>query len=627
MTAPSPPNRFRLRRYFSIASGVLMLLVSLPMAYAYYRSEVQEHTRLAGERNAVLARTYANVLWPTFGAFLLNPGVPLSERQPHAETARLDTAFRQMAGDAPVIKIKVYNLEGIAVYSSVLREIGENKSQNSGYQSARHGMLVNELTHRGRMSATEGEIQNVDVVSSYIPIRLQSNGPVVAVFELYSNVTETVARIEHVTWQLLAGILAVFLLLYLSLLAIVARADAILGRQYEALRRSEALAASASRAKSEFLSAMSHELRTPMNAIIGFAQLLETEPDSPLSGHQQRFVRQILKAADHLLQLINQVLDLSRIEAGKMALSLEAVSLEDLMEEVQPLLQHLLQQHQVSPIKSELGGLMVKADYARLKQVLLNLTSNAIKYNRPQGQVRVIARQQGPSVRVEVRDTGPGIPAAQLGELFQPFNRLGVESADIEGTGIGLSLSQRLVQAMGGEIGVESTLGSGSTFWFTLPAHAGRETSANLGPTPPNPVLAPSQVHGDLARSMSILYIEDNPANVMLMGEIVQRLPGVQLRSAHNVETGMAMALEQRPDLVLMDIHLQGPDGYEGLRLLRQAPQTASIPVIALSAHALESDIARGVEAGFDAYYTKPVQVGPFSNTLMAMLENTAHGL
>ncbi len=648
MIVPPQNSRFRLRRYFSIASGLLMLAVAMPLAYAYFYSEVREHTGLAGMRNEVLARTYANVLWPMYGEFLLSQDVGAAQRPAHESTLKLDAAFRQMSRDAPVIKIKVYNLQGVAVYSSVLREIGENKSQNIGFKSARVGSLVNELTHRGSMSATEGEIQNVDVVSSYIPIRL-NGGEVTAVFELYANVTETVSRIQVVTLQLLLALLGVFLLLYLSLLAIVARADAILGRQYaalqdsegrlrgktselqseiverqeieQALRQSEEVAASANRAKSEFLSGMSHELRTPMNAIIGFAQLLETEPLSPLSSNQQRFVKQILKAADHLLNLINQVLDLARIESGKMPLSLEPVSLADLMDDALPMVQHLAQQHKVRSIESDCADLRVVADYGRLKQVLLNLVSNAIKYNRPDGVVRVAAAAQGDLIRIEVSDTGPGIPPDKLDDLFQPFNRLGIESADVEGTGIGLALSKRMVEAMGGAIGVQSGVGVGSTFWMTLPA-----APSDLQRAAEAPGSAPSR-KDRLRQDKVILYIEDNPANVMLMEEIIQRLEGLRLVCTHNAELGNAMAFQDPPDLIIMDINLPGMDGLQALQVLRGVPATAHIPVLALTANALETEVARGLAAGFDAYFTKPIQIEPFSRAMLALLAREQNGV
>ncbi len=649
------PTNFRLQRYFSIASGMLMLGVVLPLAYAYYYSEMNEHTMLAGVRNEILARTYANTLWPKYGEFLLRTDIDAETRKTHETNRALDLLIREMSRDASVTKIKVYNPSGIAVYSSVLREIGENKSKNSGFIAASQGRLVNELAHRGTMSATEGEIQNVDVVSTYIPITLHDQGGVAAVFELYSNVTANVRRIEIVTYQLLFGLVVVFLVLYLSLLKIVAHADRIIQRQYlalkdnesrlqtktqqleqeiqerlqieQALRQSEELAAAGSQAKTDFLSGMSHELRTPMNAILGFAQLLETEPDAPLKENQQRFVKQIMKAGAHLLGLIDQALDLSRIEAGKLALSLERVGLKRLLEETLPMVHHLATQRQIAPITVSVADAEVIADYGRLKQILLNLLSNAVKYNRVGGSISITATPDGPTVRIAVTDTGQGIPQQRMRELFQPFNRLGVESASVEGTGIGLALSKRLVEAMGGVIGVESNEGAGSTFWITLPV-----ASPGLAEVNDRPELSATKTIAEVpdtgihAQDKKILYIEDNPANVTLMEELIRRFKNLHLLTAHTAEIGLALAQQDRPDLIIMDINLPGIDGFEALAKLQGNPLTASIPVMALTANAMPSAIERGSAAGFFSYHTKPIQIDVLSRSISQALEETNHG-
>lgn len=618
-------DSFRLRRYFSIAAGLLMLAVTLPLTYGYYRSEVREMTELVGMRNAALAQTYANTLWPAVGEFLLRGDLDAAARRRADVTEILDEHVRQMSRGVEVIKIKAFNRDGVAVFSTVRSEIGEDKSGNSGFRSARDGQQVNELTHRGRISGTEGESYNVDVVSTYIPIRGdKSDDEVMAVFELYSDVTATVAHIERVTMRLLVILLAAFFVLYLSLLAIVARADRIIQGQYRALgeseaalRRSEELAASASRAKSEFLSSMSHELRTPMNAILGFAQLLESEPDAPLREGQQRFVRQIIKAGEHLLALIDQVLDLARIEAGKMTLSLETVSIAGVLDETLPMVQHLARQKGIGPVDVDVGELGVVADYGRLKQVLLNLLSNAIKYNVPGGSVSVSAVPADGHVRIAVRDTGRGIAPERMAELFQPFSRLGVESTAIEGTGIGLAVTKRMVEAMGGALEVESVEGSGSTFHVCLPAAPVQSRDAvALQPAPAGGAMS---VLPDAEQC--VLYIEDNPANVLLMEGLVGRLRGVRLMSAHTAEIGIALAHQEHPDLVIMDINLPGMDGFQALAALRSARETEDIPVIALSANAMPKAISRGLAAGFRSYHTKPIQVEAFMRTVREILK------
>lgn len=649
------PATFRLQRYFSIASGILMLGLVLPLAYAYYYSEMNEHTFLAGVRNETLARTYANTLWPMYGEFLLRTDIDATSRKTHDTTKALDLFIRNMSRGASVTKIKVYNPNGIAVYSSVLREIGEDKSKNSGFIAAIGGRRVNELAHRGSMSATEGEIQNVDVVSTYIPIKISDQEKVVAVFELYSNVTANVQRIRIVTYELLVGLVVVFLVLYLSLLKIVAHADRIIQRQYlalkenesrlqiktqqleqeiqerlqieQALRASEKLAAAGSQAKTDFLSGMSHELRTPMNAILGFTQLLETEPDAPLTESQQRFVKQIMKAGAHLLGLIDQALDLSRIESGKLALSLERVSLKTLIEETLPMVHHLALQRQIAPISVNVADAEVIADYGRLKQILLNLLSNAVKYNRVGGSISIAATPDETTVHIAVTDTGQGISQERIQELFLPFNRLGVESADVEGTGIGLALSKRLAEAMGGVIGVESKEGNGSTFWITLPVAAPGLPEANDHPEWSATQAVTSDPNtGIHAQDKKILYIEDNPANVTLMEELIRRFRNLHLITAHTAEIGLALAQQERPDFIIMDINLPGIDGFAALKILQGNPLTASIPVMALTANAMPSAIERGLAAGFFSYHTKPIQIEALSRSISQAVEGTSHG-
>ena len=646
------PRPFRLLRYFSVAGGVLLLLAALPLAWLYHRSEVAEQTHLAGLRNQMLATTYANALLPEFGGYLLSADLSAEERRADPRRTALGARIAQLARGGAVTKIKVYNLAGRALYSSAADEIGDDASGNPGFLEARAGRQVNELVRRGQRSSTEDEIATRDQVSSYLPVRPPA-GPVVAVFELYSDVTDNLAAIEDVTGRVLVTLLGVLFTLYLFLLSIVARADRVIRRQVRALedsatrlrgqtfeleleveersaieaalRASEQSAAAANRAKSEFLSSMSHELRTPMNAILGFAQLLQTEPQTPLSEHQQRFVGQILKAGAHLLELIDQVLDLARIEAGKLTLSLEPVRLAALLDEVLPLVQHLATGKGIATLEVEVGPTVVLADYGRLKQLLLNLLSNAIKYNRPGGQIGVRA-DAGASgrTRIAVTDTGPGIAPERQAELFQPFARLGAEDSGIEGTGIGLALSRRLAEAMDGSIGVTSTVGVGSTFWIELPAAAAPDTAStpDLGAAPRQPAAG---APGTAPPLRTILYVEDNPANVLLMEELVKRLPATRLITAHTAELGLALAARERPDLVLLDINLPGVDGFDALARLQADPATARLPVMALTAKAMPNAIERGLAAGFRAWHTKPIRIDALTRSIEEALEEAIH--
>lgn len=375
------------------------------------------------------------------------------------------------------------------------------------------------------------------------------------------------------------------------------------------LARDEAEAAS--HAKSEFLSSMSHELRTPLNAILGFAQLLETDSQLPLEKVQKESVSQILAGGRHLLDLIDQVLDLARIETGNITVSIEAVLLEDVFRDCLPLAETLASKRNITLERSAPDkDLAVMADTTRLKQVLLNLLSNAVKYNRDGGEVTLdTTATDRDTVIIAISDTGDGIPEEKQELVFEPFNRLGAETSAVEGTGIGLTISRQLVQLMEGNIGFESTPDEGTTFWIELPVTTmpvlSDEAESAFEAPPPSTAKSDDRVGGD----GKLLYIEDNPANLRLMELIIDRIDGVTLLSAHTAELGLEMALTHTPDLIFMDISLPGMDGFEAVELLKSDPATKGIPVVAVSAKVTASDIERGRKAGFMDYISKPLQV------------------
>lgn len=373
----------------------------------------------------------------------------------------------------------------------------------------------------------------------------------------------------------------------------------------------------ANRAKSEFLSSMSHELRTPLNAILGFGQLLEIDLD--LNKEQHDNVLEILNASRHLLTLINEVLDLARVESGKLEMSLEVISVHELLEEALALVRHSAHPRNITLRSQVTPGLWVNADWTRLKQALLNLISNAIKYNRTDGDVLICASQHDDNwVDIRVSDTGLGIAASRLGELFQPFSRLGAELSHIEGTGIGLALTRRLMELMGGSVGVESQVGAGSTFWLRLPvAQGGNTNTSNAASLVQSGSLSLQEREEPI---WVVLYIEDNPANLKLVARILQRYPGTHLLTTASGLEGVAMARDKQPDLVLLDINLPDTDGYNVLRALKADSGTATIPVIALTANAMYSQVHRGNQAGFDDYLTKPVGVDALLATLKKYL-------
>lgn len=365
----------------------------------------------------------------------------------------------------------------------------------------------------------------------------------------------------------------------------------------QALERAKEAAEAASRAKSEFLARMSHELRTPMNAILGFAQVLQR---MPMTGEQQEFVREILQAGEHLLALINELLDLSRIEAGKLAVAIEAVALKPILDQALKLVEPQLTARGLSYACTCATDCWLMADATRLRQVLTNLLSNAVKFNRPGGRITVdCERLAGDRLRVRVSDTGPGISREKQALLFTHFERLGAEKQGIEGLGIGLALSYQLVKLMGGELGVESEPGRGATFWLELPSIS----------APTTVVAAGQSASGTNTEKALLLYVEDNTANFRVVAAMLRQRPHWTLIGASSGEQALELVRRHRPDAILMDIHLPGMDGYEVLAALRADPQTRDTPVIALSADALPIDVERGLKAGFRAYLCKPVNV------------------
>jgi PAS domain S-box-containing protein len=374
----------------------------------------------------------------------------------------------------------------------------------------------------------------------------------------------------------------------------------------------------ANQAKSEFLSSMSHELRTPLNAILGFAQLLEM--DEKLNGEQRSNISEIRQAGQHLLQLVGDVLDLAKIEAGRLSLSIEQVAPVRLVEECFALLQAQAEARSVK-LSLNTGGLAnqpVRADRIRLKQVLLNLIGNAIKYNRDHGQVKVTCTTlDSDYLRIAVRDTGRGIPEHRHKEMFQPFNRLGAENSGVEGSGVGLVITKQLMQQMGGKLGFSSTPGEGSCFWVDMLLEDGSDNSVVKQVGGPQHERVPDLL---VTGSRKILYVEDNPPNQRLMKQLLSRYASIQLEVADDAMRGLFLARTLSPDLIIMDINLPGMDGYEALQVLRTDNQTRDIPIIALSANAMAHDIQRGQNAGFALYLTKPVNLKELVEALNTLL-------
>jgi signal transduction histidine kinase/CheY-like chemotaxis protein len=375
--------------------------------------------------------------------------------------------------------------------------------------------------------------------------------------------------------------------------------------------------------KSAFISSMNHELRTPMNAVLGFAQMLEINQQEPLTETQKAAVDHILRNGNHLLELIDQMMDLNKIEAGTLPLNIEEIPARDVFDETLYLIRARANHDKIEIVDDTASTKLplLMTDSTRLIQVLLNLMSNGVKYNRPGGHVTLSCEEvEGRMLRIKVTDNGLGIPAGQQDKLFTPFERLGHELGQIDGTGIGLSISRQIVEKLDGHIGFESEYNTGSCFWVDIPL-CSEQIEVEVDSVSKTEVNKAELVHGaDKVRTL--LYIEDNQDNLHLMEAIIGQFKHLRLLSAPNALIGYDLSTSKKPDLILMDINLPGMNGFQALKRLRDTRETHDIPVIAVTSNSQPNDIEAGLKAGFDAYLTKPIKVSDLMRTIERTFAN-----
>jgi signal transduction histidine kinase/ActR/RegA family two-component response regulator len=474
---------------------------------------------------------------------------------------------------------------------------------DSAYRELNAVLYAGRTADPKRVVLIQGSVPTGTTTSRLIPVGADS---ALIVISAHSSLVGSFA--EAVPWIVLAGGVLLAVLLTVLVEVLTRRREYALNlveQRTRAMYQAQMAAEAANRSKSEFLSRMSHELRTPLNAVLGFGQLLELDDLTP---DQDQAVSQITKGGRHLLDLINEILDISQIETGTLALSPEAVDVGELVGETIDLVRPLAADRGVHMLGADTTGCAVHvfADRQRLKQILLNLLGNGIKYNREGGTVSIsCARPEPGTMRIQVTDTGPGIPQEQFGLLFTPFERLGAEQTTVEGTGIGLALSHRLAEVMGGALGVESTVGRGSTFWVDLPIVEGPveriERLDSLGGT--------TVIGSVTAERPSVLHIEDNLSNIKLIERVLAQRPGINLIPAMQGRLGLELARQHRPILILLDLNLADVSGEEVLAAIRDDPVTAQIPVAIVSADAMPRQVQRLLSIGATAYLTKPIDV------------------